>query len=96
MGNLVDSASDKLVNNINQIAIALLVLFALQAIFSYFRIVLFVNVTEKTLAIIRQETYAHLIKLPMNFFSKRRVGELNSRIASDNSLLQETFTTDLA
>tara|TARA_B100000886_G_C20404632_1_gene484157 strand:- start:286 stop:1854 length:1569 start_codon:yes stop_codon:yes gene_type:complete len=84
------------VNNINQIAIALLVLFALQAIFSYFRIVLFVNVTEKTLAIIRQETYAHLIKLPMNFFSKRRVGELNSRIASDISLLQETFTTDLA
>ena len=96
MGNLVDSASDKLVNNINQIAIVLLVLFALQAIFSYFRIVLFVNVTEKTLAVIRQETYAHLIKLPMNFFSKRRVGELNSRIASDISLLQETFTTDLA
>ena len=96
MGNLVDSASDKLVNNINQIAIALLGLFALQSIFSYFRIVLFVNVTEKTLAVIRQETYAHLIKLPMNFFSKRRVGELNSRIASDISLLQETFTTDLA
>ena len=96
MGNLVDSASEKLVNNINQIAIALLVLFALQAIFSYFRIVLFVNVTEKTLAVIRQETYAQLIKLPMNFFSKRRVGELNSRIASDISLLQETFTTDLA
>ena len=96
MGQLVDSASDTLVKNINQIAIALLVLFALQAIFSYFRIVLFVNVTEKTLAVIRQETYAHLIKLPMNFFSKRRVGELNSRIASDISLLQETFTTDLA
>ena len=96
MGQLVDSASDKLISNINEIAIALLVLFALQAIFSYFRIVLFVNVTEKTLAVIRQETYAHLIKLPMNFFSKRRVGELNSRIASDISLLQETFTTDLA
>ena len=32
----------------------------------------------------------------MNFFSKRRVGELNSRISSDISLLQETFTTDLA
>jgi len=96
MGQLVDSASDKLISNINEIAIALLVLFALQAIFSYFRIVIFVNVTEKTLAVIRQETYAHLIKLPMNFFSRRRVGELNSRIASDISLLQETFTTDLA
>jgi ABC-type multidrug transport system fused ATPase/permease subunit len=96
MGELVDSASNTLVKNINQIAISLLILFALQAIFSYFRIVLFVNVTEKTLAVIRQKTYTHLIKLPMNFFSKRRVGELNSRIASDISLLQETFTTDLA
>ena len=96
MGNLVDSAQNTLVDNIDQIAISLLVLFALQALFSYFRIVIFVNVTEKTLAILRQETYTHLIKLPMTFFSKRRVGELNSRIASDISLLQETFTTDIA
>lgn len=96
MGNLVDSAQDTMVNNINQIAIFLLVLFALQAIFSYFRIVIFVNVTEKTLAVIRQKTYAHLIKLPLPFFSNRRVGELNSRISSDISMLQETFTTDLA
>jgi len=96
MGQLVDSASENMIRNINEIALWLLALFALQAIFSYFRIVLFVNVTEKFLAVLRQETYAHLIKLPMNFFSKRRVGELNSRIASDISMLQETFTTDLA
>ena len=96
MGELVDSAKSELVSNIDKIALTLLVLFALQAIFSYFRIVLFVNITEKTLAVLRQNTYAHLIKLPMTFFSKRRVGELNSRIASDISLLQETFTTDLA
>ncbi|MDB0006595.1 ABC transporter transmembrane domain-containing protein [Flavobacteriales bacterium] len=96
MGDLVDSASEKIISNINEIALWLLALFALQAIFSYFRIVLFVNVTEKFLAVLRQETYAHLIKLPMNFFSKRRVGELNSRIAADISMLQETFTTDLA
>jgi len=96
MGNLVDAAKSELVSNIDKIALTLLGLFALQAIFSYFRIVLFVNITEKTLAILRQDTYAHLIKLPMTFFSKRRVGELNSRIASDIALLQETFTTDLA
>ncbi|GIR13568.1 MAG: multidrug ABC transporter ATP-binding protein [Cryomorphaceae bacterium] len=71
-------------------------LFTLQAIFSYFRIVLFVNVTEKFLAKLRQATYEHLIRLPMTFFNKRRIGELNSRIASDISLLQETFTTTSA
>ena len=52
--------------------------------------VLFVNVTEKTLALFRQKTYNHLIKLPVTFFEKHRVGELNSRISSDISLLQET------
>ncbi len=32
----------------------------------------------------------------MHFFSKRRVGELNSRISSDISQLQDLFTTTLA
>ncbi|MCK7539041.1 MAG: ABC transporter transmembrane domain-containing protein [Marinilabiliales bacterium] len=52
--------------------------------------------TEKTLASIRQHIYNHLIKLPMSFFSARRVGELNSRISSDISLLQDTLTYTLA
>ena len=38
MGDLVDSASEKIISNINEIALWLLALFALQAIFSYFRI----------------------------------------------------------
>ena len=44
----------------------------------------------------RQDTYNHLIRLPVKFFDKRRVGELNSRISSDISLLQETMTSTLA
>ena len=52
--------------------------------------------TEKFLAKLRQATYENLIRLPMKFFNSRRIGELNSRIASDISLLQETFTTTSA
>ena len=95
IGEMVD-ASQESMESINQMAFLLFGLFTLQAIFSYFRIVLFVNVTEKFLAKLRQVTYEHLIRLPMSFFNKRRVGELNSRIASDISLLQETFTTTSA
>ena len=95
IGEMVD-ASQNSMEDINQMALLLFGLFTLQAVFSYFRIVLFVNVTEKFLAKLRQVTYEHLIRLPMNFFNKRRVGELNSRIASDISLLQETFTTTSA
>jgi ABC-type multidrug transport system fused ATPase/permease subunit len=68
----------------------------LQALFSYCRVVLFVNVTEKGLAGLRQATYSRLVRLHMDFFSQRRIGELTSRISSDVSMLQDTFTTTLA
>lgn len=97
LGDLVDSsANGHLMENINRLGLMLAAVLIGQAIFSYFRIVLFVNVTEKTLASLRQNIYNHLIKLPMKFFLTRRVGELSSRISSDISLLQETFTTTIA
>lgn len=83
-------------DNINQVALLLLLAFAMQAVFSFFRIYLFADVTERVIAQIRQDTYSHIIRLPMAFFSATRVGELNSRIASDIALLQDTFMTTLA
>ena len=96
MGKLINAANDRLPDNINQIALWLLLLFVAQAIFSFLRIYLFVNVTENVLATIRKQSYAHLIRLPMAFFSQRRVGELNSRLSSDLVMLQDTFTTTVA
>ena len=97
LGDLVNSGSKTLpAVTINQTALLLGVLLLVQAVFSYFRIILFVNVTEKSLAQLRRATYNHLIKLPISFFERRRVGELNSRISSDVTLLQETMTTTLA
>ncbi|MEV4884960.1 ATP-binding cassette domain-containing protein [Chitinophaga ginsengisegetis] len=97
LGNLVDPKSNEhLFNGMNKAGVLLIGVLVAQAIFSFFRIVLFVNVTEKTLATLRQTIYSHLIRLPMKFFLERRVGELSSRISSDISLLQETFTTTLA
>jgi ABC-type multidrug transport system fused ATPase/permease subunit len=97
LGDLVNAANKEAVTrSLNEVALLLGVVLLAQAIFSYFRIVLFVNVTEKTLAFLRQDTYNHLIKLPLRFFDQRRVGELNSRISADIILLQETLTTTLA
>jgi len=83
-------------STMNEVLILLAIVLISQAVFSFFRIYLFAGVTERMLAKLRQSTYEHLIKLPMAFFDKKRVGELNSRIASDISLLQETFMTTLA
>ncbi len=97
LGDLVDAVGDdnyrEAIGNVGRL---LLLVLGAQALFSFFRIILFVQVTEKALAGLRQATYRHLIQLPMSFFNNRRVGELNSRISADISLLQETFTTTLA
>jgi ABC-type multidrug transport system fused ATPase/permease subunit len=96
LGEMVNSASEFSPDKMNRIALFLGLILILNAVFSYFRVVLFNNVTEKTLAYLRQDTYNHLIRLPLKFFEQRRVGELNSRISADITLLQETLTTTLA
>lgn len=97
LGDLVSAGNEgRLSEELNRIALLLAGLLILQAVFSYFRTILFVKVTERSLADLRQDTYNHLIRLPVKFFDQRRVGELNSRISSDISLLQETMTSTLA
>ncbi len=95
MGKLVDAGSIS-PEQINRIGIYLLLLFGAQAVFSYFRVVLFVHVTEGMLSHIRRDVYTQLVRLPMHFFANRRVGELNSRLSSDIAQLQDTFTTSIA
>ncbi|MDO9257759.1 MAG: ABC transporter transmembrane domain-containing protein [Bacteroidales bacterium] len=97
LGQLVDLGNQgKLAQEINRIALILIAVLVGQSVFSYFRIFLFVRVAEKTLADLRQHTFNHLIRLPMKFFQFRRVGELNSRISSDITLLQDALTSTLA
>jgi len=97
LGELVDLGNQgKLAQEINRIALILIAVLVGQSVFSYFRIFFFVRVAEKTLADLRQHTFNHLIRLPMKFFQFRRVGELNSRISSDITLLQDALTSTLA
>lgn len=97
LGDLINQANPEAnLENINRIALVLLAIFAVNAVFAYLRIYWFEIVTQHMLASLRQTTYNHLIRLPMYFFSKHRVGELNSRISADISVLQETFTFTIA
>lgn len=97
LGDLVNSGTEgEIAEAMTRIGVMLIALLLIQSVFSYFRTVLFFNVTEKSLADLRQSTYNHLIKLPMSFFEKHRVGELNSRISADIALLQETMTSTLS
>ncbi|MCF1749827.1 ABC transporter ATP-binding protein [Mariniradius sediminis] len=97
-GKLIDTASGKewLLNDINSIALVLLGILLVQSVFSFFRVWLFAKVSESSMRDIRTALYAKLVQLPMTFFDKRRTGELISRITSDVSLLQDTFSVTLA
>lgn len=82
--------------NINDVALLLLLLFVFQSIFSYFRVVLFTRVTENTLRDIRKKAFKRLIHMPMDFFNRKNVGELTSRLSADINLVQETLRTTIA
>jgi ABC-type multidrug transport system fused ATPase/permease subunit len=96
MGLLIDCVKNKDNDQANLIAGGLIVILLFQSLFSFFRLSLFVNFTENTLANLRLALYSNLVKLPMTFFSQKRVGELNSRISSDITQIQDTLTSTIA
>lgn len=100
MGMVGDTSSgksnDQKLNEAFDTGISLLFLFALQAIFSFFRVVTFTSFTENMLSSLRQAAYNKLVQMPMGFYSQRQVSELNSRIAADVNQISESFTTNIA
>ena len=84
------------VTRIRDIGIALIAVLFIQSIFSFFRVYFFAQVNEKAMADMRRDMYSRMVRLPMFFFDRNRVGELISRITSDVTLLQDTFSVTLA
>ena len=101
-GQLLDLASGKpaspqwLGTEIKDVAILLFVILLLQSVVSFSRVYFFAIVSERAMANIRKDLYQQMVLLPLSFFDKSRVGELTSRITSDVTLLQDTFSTTLA
>jgi len=95
-GSKTEVSKEQLLEFANSTGIKLLILFALQAIFSFFRVVTFTSVTENMLASLRQAAYSRLIQMPMTYFSQHQSSELSSRIATDINQISDTFTTNIA
>ncbi|MBI1259767.1 MAG: ATP-binding cassette domain-containing protein [Chloroflexi bacterium] len=80
---------------LDQITLLLLVVFIVRAISSWFE-TYFVNwVGEKVVLDLRLELYSHLQDLSLGFYSKRRVGELTSRLSSDVTQIRSGLTTNI-
>jgi ABC transporter fused permease/ATP-binding protein len=96
---LIDAATgagEWIISGLNNIALFLLGILFIQSIFSFLRVYLFAQVSERSMADLRRSLYGRYMSLPMSFYDSQRTGELLSRITSDVSQLQDTFTTTLA
>src|SRR5262245_12600966 len=103
-GSLVDSAMSGRFGgatpegprlDINTVALILVGVLATQAFCAFWHSVLFATVGERSLADVRRDAYARMIRLPMTFFAQRRVGELTSRLSSDLAQIQDTLIVTL-
>ena len=74
----------------------LVVILIIQGIFSFFRVYIFAYVTENAMYDLRRDAFNTIIRMPMQFFNERRVGDLSSRLSADISTIQETLTVTLA
>ena len=97
-GEMVDIMQNKSKHGwqMNDIKIMLFVLFVLQGIMSYARVMLFARVSESGLADLRLALYRKMMSLPVSFFEQSRVGELVSRVTADTEKLYNTFSVTLA
>lgn len=101
LGAMIDAAQGKqtyrsLPADLGTIGAIAFIILVFQSLVSFFRIRLFVEVAEKSVANIRRDSYHKLITMPLDFFANRRVGELNSRLSADLAQIQDTMTTTFA
>ena len=107
MGQLLGTGSDQdsamsgllgqiSITDVDSVAMGLLIVFAAQAIFGFFRIIIFTHVTESALRDIKRESFSRLLFMPMDFFNKNKVGELTSRMSADVEKIQQVMGTTIA
>jgi ATP-binding cassette, subfamily B, bacterial MsbA len=78
---------------LDRVAIGLLLLFALQGAMNFVQVFLLTSTTERVIARLREDVFAHLVRLSPAFFTDRRTGELTSRLSADLALLQSLLST---
>ena len=78
---------------LDRIALGLLGLFALQGVMNFIQVFLLTSTTERVVAGLREDVFAHLVRLSPGFFTERRTGELTSRLSSDLTIIQSLFST---
>jgi subfamily B ATP-binding cassette protein MsbA len=78
---------------LDRIAIGLVLAFALQGAMNFVQVYLLTGTAERVIAKLREDVFAHLVRLSPGFFTERRTGELTSRLSADLAILQSLLAT---
>ena len=81
---------------LNKIALGLLGLFAIQAVLNFVQVYFLTSTSELVIAQLREDLFAHLVRLSPGFFTERRTGELTSRLSADTTVLQTVLSYNLS
>jgi subfamily B ATP-binding cassette protein MsbA len=60
---------------------------------NFVQVYLLTSTTERVVAALREDVFAHLVRLSPGFFTERRTGELTSRLSADLAVLQSLMST---
>lgn len=92
-GQLIDSViKSNGVGDLYRVGGMFLVLLVVQAVVGYFVSVTMARTTERVIASLRSRLFSTIVSLPLSILTARRVGELSSRLSSDLTQIQETFS----
>jgi subfamily B ATP-binding cassette protein MsbA len=78
---------------LDRIAIGLVLAFALQGAMNFIQVFLLTSTAERIIAKLREDVFAHLVRLSPSFYTEQRTGELTSRLSADLAVLQSLLGT---
>lgn len=81
---------------IDQAAMALVFLAALQATSTAIRFVLFTSAGERVVTRLRSDLFEHLLGQEIAFFDDHKTGELTSRLSADTTLVQNAVSVNIS
>jgi ATP-binding cassette subfamily B protein len=82
--------------SLDSAAVLLVILFAVQSIFSMLRAWLFTVSGERIVTSLRAKLFEAILRQDIEFFDQSRTGELTNRLAADTAVLQNTVTVNVS
>jgi ABC-type multidrug transport system fused ATPase/permease subunit len=91
-----DNGESQALRKLNEITLELLCIFAVGAVFTFFRGAIFNSAGERVVARVRRRLFSAMLAQEIGFFDSNKTGDLMNRLSSDTTKLQDAATTNVS